>query len=555
MSHPDSTRFTPLLLAALLAFAAGGCATAPEQQTAPRNDSIREQDLRADLFYLAGDHMEGRRTQTRGNALAAEFIASRFERLGLEPVADGSYFQRFELVTASLGEDNAVRITVDGAPLQVEVGDQATPMPFSGSGSAEGEVFFAGHGIASQPLEHDDYAGRDVDGRIVLVMDHEPGEDDPDSPFDGRITSEVSRSWRKALAAQKRGAAGILFVHDAGNHEDSPDVGRVHAFTWEGDRTRYSLASWVERIEIPAARISVRLAEEMMASAGTTLGELTGRTEAAGGASMELPGVRASLMADVERTLHPDRNVVGMIRGSDPELADEAVLLCAHYDHDGRRGERIFNGADDDGSGTVGLIEIAEAYALAAADGDRPRRSILFAAWNSEEVGLLGAWAYTEDPIVPLRDVVATINMDMIGRNEEVPAGGSARFRGLEPQTAAENENTVHLMGYSYSSDLRDAAEEANETIGLTLEQQLDDNVSQLLRRSDHWPFLQLGVPALFVHTGLHPDYHRDTDTPERINYPKMTRIVRFVHTLSWDLAQQQERPALDAGRQGVLTR
>lgn len=228
--------------------------------------------------------------------------------------------------------------------------------------------------------------------------------------------------------------------------------------------------------------------------------------------------------------------------------------MCAHYDHDGADGARVFNGADDDGSGTVALLEIAEAYALAARNGERPKRSVLFAAWNSEERGLLGAWAYAENPLVPLERTVATLNMDMIGRNEEVRLGGGRRFRGLELQTAESNKNAVNIMGYSYSADLKRAVEEANRGSELQLKMRYDNNPSNLLRRSDQWPFLQKAVPSLFFHTGLHPDYHTEFDVPERIEYAKLERIACLVHQMSWDLANNESRPGFDKLDQAAAT-
>jgi len=245
----------------------------------------------------------------------------------------------------------------------------------------------------------------------------------------------------------------------------------------------------------------------------------------------------------VDRHIVADRNVVALLEGSDPPLKNEWVLVTAHFDHDGVNGIQILNGADDNGSGTVALLAIADAFAAAARDGQRPKRSVLFAAWNSEERGLLGAWAYTEQPLAPLNTIAAVLNMDMIGRNEEVQVGGGNRFNGLEVQTAESNANAVNMMGFSRAPDVATAVDHANAGIGLEIRKRYDNNVSNLIRRSDQWPFLQRGVPALGFMTGLHPDYHTQYDRPEKINYPKMEKVARLIHQASWDLANADARP------------
>jgi Zn-dependent M28 family amino/carboxypeptidase len=234
---------------------------------------------------------------------------------------------------------------------------------------------------------------------------------------------------------------------------------------------------------------------------------------------------------------------VALLEGSDARLKNEWVIVSAHFDHNGADATQIFNGADDNGSGTVALLDIAEAYALAAKDGQRPKRSVLFAAWNSEERGLLGAWAYTEQPLAPLTAIAAVLNMDMIGRNEEIPIGGGARFAGLDVQTAESNSNALNLMAFSKVPDITAVVEKANGGIGLELKKRYDNNSSNLLRRSDQWPFLQRGVPAMGFITGLHPDYHTQYDRPEKINYVKMEKIARLVHQVSWDIANSDTRP------------
>jgi Zn-dependent M28 family amino/carboxypeptidase len=521
------------------------------QQRAPQNDSIRQEDLRADLFFLAGDSLRGRLTDTEENRASADFIRSRFERMGLKGAGpNGSFFQPYNLMTATAGDPaaNALQIAAaDGGARHLRLGQEFYPHRYSASGAATGAVVFAGFGISAPHIGYDDYNG-DLKGTIVLALDHEPGERDPNSPFDGVVTSEASTVWRKALAAQEKGAAAVLFVSDVHNHPGAANFEAAAKNYWPDKPPRipnYMLAAWADRIHIPVAQISPAVAASLVAGTGRTLEDLARASETARGSSpLPLPGTRVTVLTAVDRHIVPDRNVVALLEGSDPTLKNEWVIVSAHYDHNGADGSQIFNGADDNGSGVVALIEIAEAYALAAKEGHRPKRSILFASWNSEERGLLGAWAYTEQPLAPLKTIAAVLNMDMIGRNEEIPIGGGARFAGLEVQTAESNSNALNLMAFSKVPDITAVVERANGSgIGLELKKRYDNNSSNLLRRSDQWPFLQRGVPAMGFITGLHPDYHTQYDRAEKINYVKMEKITRLVHQVSWDIANADAKP------------
>ena len=539
-----TTRWTAAAATAILVAAA---VVAQDPDPAPGVESIRAADLEADVRFLAGDSLRGRLTDTPGNRVAADFIASRFARLGLAPAgSDGTHFHRFDLLTTALGPDNALQVAGIGES-GFELGEAFHPDPASASATAAGGVVFVGFGIDAPALDHDDYRTADLAGAVALMLNHEPGEFRPDSPFDGTFRSEESRLVRKVLAAQARGASAVLVAPDVHNHADGGPARPMSAM-WPRRPPRvprYQLASRVEAVNIPVVHVSGELAERIAESAGRSFDELAEAAERSGGvAAVPLAGPRVEVTASVRRTTVPNRNVVGLIEGADAERRDEWIVIGAHYDHDGADGSVVYNGADDDASGVAGLIEIAEAYRAAARGGDRPRRSILLAAWNSEEQGLLGAWAYTEAPLHPLARTVAVVNMDMIGRDEEVPRGGGARFRGLEPQSAADNRNAVNVLGYSRSPDLRRAVERANRATGLDVRFRYDDSAANLLRRSDQWPFLHRGVPAIFVHTGLHPDYHTERDTPDKLRYDKMARIVRMVHQLSWDLAEAPDRPA-----------
>jgi hypothetical protein len=523
-------------------------AAAAQPQRAPQIESIRQQDLRADLFFLAGDAMRGRLTDTEENRATADYIRSRFERIGLKPAAGNAYFQTYNLMTATLGADNALEVAGEsGATRRLRSGQEFYPHRFSASGQVSAPLVFAGFGITAPTLQYDDYNG-DVKGKIVLAIDHEPGERDPNSPFEGVVTAEAAAGWRKALAAQEKGAAGILFVSDVHNHAGAGNFEQAARNMWPDRPPRilpYTLAAWADRIRIPAAQISPALAASLVSGTGKTLEELARSAETSRGFTpLPLPGARVDLRTAVDRHIVPDWNVLALLEGSDPTLRNEWVLVTAHFDHNGADGTQVFNGADDNGSGTVALLEIADAYALAAGQGQRPRRSVLFAAWNSEERGLLGAWAYTESPPAPLSTIAAVLNMDMIGRNEEVPVGGGGRFNGFEVQSAESNSNALNVMGFSRAPGVAAAIDRANAGIGLDLKKRYDNNSSQLVRRSDQWPFLQRGVPALGFMTGLHPDYHTVYDRPEKINYVKMEKIARLIYQASWDIANADTRPS-----------
>jgi Zn-dependent M28 family amino/carboxypeptidase len=519
---------------------------------APENDSIRREDLKADLVFLAGDAFRGRLTATPENDLATEFVASRFARLGLKPVvSDGSYFFRYNLTTAKLGSPATLEAARGETVRKFAQGADLYPHRFSASGRAQGKLAFAGFGIVAPDQGRDDYRGCDVRGRVVLVLDHEPGESDPESPFDGLVTSELADPLRKAVEAQRRGAIGLLIVSDLHNHPGPENFEAIAAANWPANPPRverYALQSRVEQVRIPVAQISRSAASELFQEANPPLDALARASDLNHGAgAIAVDDVTVTLSTDVRRHVVPDRSVIAALEGSDPKLKDELVVISSHHDHDGADGAMILNGADDNGSGTVGLIEIAEAYVKAAGKGQRPRRSILFASFNSEERGLLGSWAFVEKPPVLLPKIVAILNMDMVGRDEEVPEGAGPKFRGLPVQTAQANRDTFTLLGHSRSAALTESIERSNATgkFGLRIKKEYDNNVSNLIRRSDHWPFVQYGVPGVWFHTGLHPDYHTANDRPEKIRYDKMEQVVRLVHQASWDLAQQEDRPQL----------
>jgi Zn-dependent M28 family amino/carboxypeptidase len=229
-------------------------------------------------------------------------------------------------------------------------------------------------------------------------------------------------------------------------------------------------------------------------------------------------------------------NILAIVEGRSSSA--DVVVVGAHMDHDGvDEAGRIYNGADDNASGTAAVLAMAAAFARAAAAGARPGRAMVFALWNGEEKGSLGAEYYVSHPL-PSRRIVANVNLDMIGRDEEIPDPDDPRFRGFAKSTAAQNRNVVHLLGYTYSPDLARLAALANDSIRLTIKEDYDHESQSLVRRSDNWPFLQHGVPAVFLTTGLHPDYHTPDDDTGRIDFPKLERITELASRLAWMAAE-----------------
>jgi Zn-dependent M28 family amino/carboxypeptidase len=243
-----------------------------------------------------------------------------------------------------------------------------------------------------------------------------------------------------------------------------------------------------------------------------------------------------TLSVDMDPNPYTAKNVIALIEGSDPELSDEAIVVGAHYDHDGRIGSRIWNGADDNASGTSGLLELAEAFAV----GVRPSRSVVLAAWAAEEKGMLGSRYYVGHPPFPLEGTVGMFQIDMIGRNEEHDANPREGF--LE-EHAADNWNSLNMIGSVFSPTLRESFARVNDGIGLDLQFRYDYRAENLIRRSDHWSFLSSGIPSIFLFGGLHPDYHTPEDTADKINYEKVEKVVELVYLTLLDVGNASATP------------
>jgi hypothetical protein len=504
--------FTGFRLLALLVAAAGAGALLPAEtaRLPPAAEQAIAQisagELRAHVEALAGDDMRGRAIGQAGNQQAVQYIADALREARVAP-AGRTYFQAVDLYQASLGSDARLTIASGaGEPLaDLSPGPDFYPLPESADGAVSGALVFAGHGISAPKLRHDDYARRDVAGAIVLVLDAAPDAliQRPGLSRDDR--AELGSVERKIADAHAHGARGIVIIRASPGDP---------TFVWRQPSrprdTTYRLHSTLERRPVPVAVLSQEAAEPVRRALAS----------------------RAALTAVLRPAVVIQRltvqNVIGALGPAGP-AADEFVVAGAHLDHEGVDAEgRVYNGADDNASGTAAVLAIAAALTRAsAAGGLRPRRRIVFAFWNAEERGSLGAEAYLASP--PPGRVVANINLDMVGRGEDMP-------------------NAVHLLGYTYTPGFAALARRANASIGLTLKEEWDRDGQGLVRRSDNWPFLKRGIPALFFTTGLHPDYHTPNDDADRLDFARLERIAELAGRLAW-LVADGEPPRFEPAR------
>ena len=495
--------------------------------------SITEHEISAHINYLASDLLEGREAGEKSETYAAAYIAAQFADAGLQPVGDdNSYFQNFQLTYSDLGEANFIELSSNNNGANItrffQMNDDFFIFPFSASQKVVAPLAFAGYGITAPELGYDDYKNIDVRGKIVLVMRHEPQERDSTSVFDGRAFTKYAGFEEKAKTAQKHGAVGMLLVNDTGNHRD--------------DRIPGWLKSWPklsdEKMDIPCAWITSELANTILSGSGKTVDEWQMEIDrTVKPKSFIINNQTVTFQTQLTEKKVDVKNVVGLLKGE----TDETVVVGAHYDHEGRRDEDIYNGADDNASGTTGLLELAEAFG----NGTKPQRSMLFIAFTAEEKGLIGSRYYVEHPLVPLKNTKAMVNLDMIGRNEDTASMSERARRGFRTVTAEESKNSLYVIGTSRSAGMKSVADNANKNYGLELLYDYDD-AQGVIRRSDQYPFIEKGIPALFFSTGAHPDYHKPTDTADKIDIPKMTKVVQLVYETTNALANNADIPVLD---------
>lgn len=510
-------------------------------------NAIKETNLRANLAFISGDGLRGRMSLQPGDDAAAEWVASEFAKAGLKPAADGSFLQPVPLV--EYRNDRAQsHLSLERGGSQKEWKFPEAYGSFAKDVDVSGEVVFAGFGITAPELEYDDYQNIDARGKVVLIFDHEPQETDPHSIFNGTGNTRYATTRVKVLNAQAHGAIAAVIVAEP-NRKHPSNQERMARIGGSARRAvpLPSQALADDSVHIPAVVVSDAVAAELMANAGAKPSEMQAVIDRdLKPQSRALPDTSVAIhLKNLFAHTGTAYNVAGLLEGSDPKLKDETLIISAHHDHDGVSEKEIWHGADDNGSGTVGVVELAHAF---AANPVKPKRSILFVVFAAEERGLLGSFYMTAHPLRPLDTTRAIVNFDMIGRNETE----SEQTKGLI-EIPADTTNRLNLIGGTYSPDYRRAVEQENKSVGLVLDDRFDHEAAlNIFFRSDQFPFVLHDVPAMWWFTGFHPDYHHTTDTAEKINYPKMANILRLAYLTAFRFGNEPVAPRFVKNPKGI---
>ncbi|MGB7207058.1 MAG: M28 family peptidase [Pyrinomonadaceae bacterium] len=490
-----------------------------------------EQNLRKHVEYLASDKLEGRRTGEQGATYAAGYVANAFAQFKLKPGSKTSkgktnFLQPFPYVAGvELGKDNFLRIVPTDAKGEnkMEVGGNWMPLGFTPNADiAPSLLVFAGFGISSNELKYDDYAGLDVKDKIVLVFDSTPDAGNPHSEF-GRFSIHM-----KASIAKDKGARAIILI--AADSDFKND--RLSRLSY--DRTLGETALPIVGVmRLHGAELLGVENEKALADFETAL--VTRSNKATG--PLDQPVALAKAVAQIKVVLIKKQaeayNVIGLLEGNDPVLKNEAIVIGAHYDHLGRGGQGslaanstdIHHGADDNASGTSAVIELARLFAKEKNN----KRTIIFMAFGGEEEGLLGSKFYVENPVWQLDKTVAMINLDMVGRLNEnrLTVGGIGTAN--EWKQLIEGRNTVGMhtqgLGHVYA-----------QMFSLQLN---EDGFGP----SDHSSFYGKKIPVLFLFSGTHLDYHKPSDTADKINYEGLTKITKYVAEIVKSVDQNSQKP------------
>ena len=501
------------------------------QPVRPSVDSkIDKGELLGHIQYLSSPELKGREAGSPDQLKAADYIASEFARYGLEPygVEKGgkrTFFQEFPIIDfKGVGKNSTLALTVAGATSTLDMKTQFLPLAAGyKTVKADADVAFAGYGISAPDFNYDDFANVDLAGKWALILRYDPQKFKHENNSDH---SKYAALNKKILSCAFRKAAGVLIVTGPLKHEDEP----------EQETLGRNVPGMIGDFHIPVLHITRTVADKLLAPSGKKIADLQTAIESdLTNHSFVLKDARVAAVSDIDVEEKKTENVIARLEGSDPVLKKECVIIGAHCDHVGMGhfgsllGKdglgKMHPGADDNASGTAGMLEIAQ-YIASLKPADRPKRSILFMAFSGEEKGLLGSVYYCNHPLIPLADTAAMVNLDMIGRSSDGAATVSGinsckLFKELVTKDAADSKLKIHLGGAGDGP-------------------------------SDHASFFNKNIPVLFLTTGLHADYHRPSDTWDKINAPVAQQTAELAATLALDVANRPDRPVFAHAGAGV---
>jgi Peptidase family M28/PDZ domain/PA domain len=472
------------------------------------NPEITSQELKDHITYLASDEMRGRFTGSKECLEAANYIQQQFEGCGLKPLFDGGFKQTFPFISGvEFDGENLVELNINNENISLTLSDDFTPASFSDNVSSESELVFVGYGLSVPSLNYDDYDGIDVTGKIVLALRFNPEYDNPHSEFD-----QYSSFRQKTTVAREKGASAIIFVNGS-----LPKIDEDKLMDF-----KYDDASNVAGIG--AVQIKRNFVDQLFKSQGLDLEEYQKKiSESKKPASFVFKNVKVKIKTGVKEVSKDSWNVAGYLEGNDPQLKNEYIVVGAHFDHLGMgevgslyRGTepQVHNGADDNASGTAGVLELAEKF---ASEKDKLKRSIIFITFSGEELGLLGSEYFVNHTPIPLTEMSTMVNMDMIGRlndKDELIVYGVATSPGWKDLLTTTNSYNFKLAFQ-------------------------DDGYGP----SDQSSFYGKKIPVLFFFTGTHPDYHRPTDDADKINFNGEEKVVNYVYDITSKIDTEGERP------------
>jgi Peptidase family M28/PDZ domain/PA domain len=471
------------------------------------SDEITSAELKQIIYYLASDSLKGRDTGSKEIHQAAEYIENEFKEDGLKPLFDNSYFQEFPFIAKiELTDNNSLSFKTGNSSVNPELKNEYITAPFSGNTNVKGDLVFAGFGISSTDLDYDDYANIDVKDKIVVVFRDHPDVKNPHSEFD-----PLSSMRKKAAVARDNGAVGIIFMNGFDEHKKDDDLVDFN-YDYGGAITDFAVVD-----------VKKDVITKLFKQAGIDLKDIYDRiVENKKPNSFSVKDCKVDLSTGVKEVEKISWNVGGYLEGNDPTLKNQYIVVGAHFDHLGMGGPnslyrgsdpQIHNGADDNASGTAGVLELAEKFASIK---DQLKRTMVFVTFSGEELGLLGSAYFVNHSPIPNEDVDVMVNMDMIGR--------------------LNNENSLIVYGTGTSSNWKEILNETNsDSLKLTFN---DEGYGP----SDQSSFYGKKIPVLFFFTGTHEDYHKPTDDADKINYPGEEKVVKYVYRVIEDIDNTQSK-------------